>query len=102
MNGEGIETLGKDLFLASTSSDSDQSEIQKTFRDPPPTSELSSSSYRDLGFRETFIAENPEPGAGSWSGSGFGSGSGFRTGREQLGIGLNQGDDNFQSQFYSQ
>ena len=65
--GEGIETLGKDLFLAS--SESDQSEIQKTFRDPPPASELN-SSYRDLGFRETFIAD-PEPG-GTWS-SGFGS-----------------------------
>ena len=73
MNGEGIETLGKDLFLAS--SESDQSEIQKTFRDPPPASELT-SSYRDLGFRETFIAD-PEPG-GTWS-SGFGSSSDRRT-----------------------
>jgi len=50
------------------SSESDQSEIQqKTFRDPPPASELT-SSYRDLGFRETFIAD-PEPG-GTWSGLG--------------------------------
>ena len=63
--GEGIEELGKDLFLAS--SESDQSEIQKTFRDPPGL-EVSewNSSYRDLGFRETFIAD-PEPGGG-WSG----------------------------------
>ena len=65
MNREGIEMLGKDLYLAS--SESDQSEIQKTFRDPPPASELT-SSYRDLGFRETFIAD-PEPG-GTWSGMG--------------------------------
>ena len=63
--GEGIEELGKDLFLAS--SESYQSEIQKTFRDPPGL-EVSewNSSYRDLGFRETFIAD-PEPGGG-WSG----------------------------------
>ena len=64
MNREGIEMLGKDLYLAG-SSESDQSEIQKTFRDPELT-----SSYRDLGFRETFIAD-PEPG-GTWS-SGMGN-----------------------------
>ena len=88
MSGEGIETLGKDLFLPSSDSDqcdhSDQSEIQKTFRDPPPPSQLSSSSYRDLGFRETFIAENPEPGGTSWSGSGFSSGLGFSDRRTLL------------------
>ena len=61
--GEGIGVLGKDLFLAS--SESDQSEIQKTFRDPPASSE----SYRDLAFRETFIAD-PEPGGAGWGGFG--------------------------------
>ena len=64
--GEGIGVLGKDLFLAS--SESDQSEIQKTFRDPPASSERT-SSYRDLAFRETFIAD-PEPGGAGWGGFG--------------------------------